>query len=141
MLMLASLALALLTAQHLGLAMDDELQQLREPLMGPGRRARLISRRHSTLGRRSDDPPPSWISINPLRDLEPLPKVHYNNQGIDGSYMTRAGHGPTGTSLEMLVDYARITGSFPALLDTAGTLNTAGVHFTASQLGSNLVLG
>ena len=94
-----------------------------EPPMGAGRRARLAERQHQATG--SADPPPSWITVNPLRDLKPLPKIHYNNQGIDGSYLTKAGHGAPGTSLEMMVDYARITGAFPALLDTAGTLETS----------------
>jgi hypothetical protein len=88
-----------------------------EPQMGPGRQARLLSRLRPANAT-STDPPPTWITRNPLRDLKPLPKVHYNNEGIDGSYITETGHGPSsGASLQMMVDYARITGSFPALLD------------------------
>eukprot|EP01045_Picozoa_sp_COSAG04_P048789 COSAG04_NODE_18903_length_430_cov_0.555891_1_plen_91_part_10 len=68
-----------------------------EPPMGPGRRARLASRAHQQRQRQpqqaSDPPPlPTWITVNPLKDLPPLPKVHYNNEGIDGSYI--AGNNP-----------------------------------------------
>ena len=72
--------------------------------------------------------PPTWVSVNPLSELAALPKVHYAYQGIDGSYIN--GH-PNGLNAswavanETMVDYARIMGSFPALMDRRNSLDTA----------------
>jgi hypothetical protein len=83
--------------------------------------------------------PPTYITTNPLRSLPPLPKVHHLCEGIDPVYL----NGPFGgdsqcqyhpqschsnftreDSWALLVDYARITGAFPAMRDAAGTFDT-----------------
>ena len=71
------------------------------------------------------------VTVNPLRELEPLPQVHYSYQGIDSSYIL----GEHGTMLSTMVDYARIMGSFPATLDDTNSLDTAvEICRNASQL-------
>ena len=59
---------------------------------------------------------PTWITINPLRGLPALPKIHHVSEGIDSSYLNpgpaRPGRNTTrAISRALLADFARITGS------------------------------
>ena len=73
-----------------------------------------------------------------MRDLPPLPKRHHIYQGIDGSYVDGypGGAGASAAvAMQMMVDFARITGAFPALEHPPGTLDTAvSICLNASKL-------
>jgi hypothetical protein len=83
----------------------------------------------SNSGRSNDEvPTPTYITTNPLKDLPALPKVHHLCEGIDPTYLNGPWPHSNWTRVDswaLLVDYARITGAFPSMKDTAGTLDTA----------------
>jgi hypothetical protein len=67
---------------------------------------------------KTDDEAPAsnFVRVNVLRDLPPLPKVHHMYGGLPSCYIdpTQCPPGANATNLEMMVDFARIMGSFPA---------------------------
>lgn len=84
-------------------------------------------------------PAATWVTTNPLRGLGELPKVHNMWEGIDPSYLDPPpGRNTTrAASLALMVDFARIMGSFPAIADAAGTFDTAvEICINASRLHS-----
>ena len=75
---------------------------------------------------RTAAPQPTYITTNLLYSLPPLPKVHNMWEGIDHSYLSPPPVRNTTkrASLELMVEFARIMGSFPVMLDADGTYDT-----------------
>jgi hypothetical protein len=90
--------------------------------------ARLLApSRRKILASLESDAPPTYITVNPLRHLQALPKRHHIYQGIDGSYIDGfpgGANASAGVAMQMMVDFARITGSFPAIEHPPGTHDT-----------------
>ena len=119
-----ALRLALVATCCCGTTSQVQGVTIREPsLPSP-----LAPSRRLILESMESDAPPTYITTNPLRDLPPLSKRHHIYQGIDGSYMDGHPNGVNASAdvaLQMMVDFARITGSFPAFHGADGTLDTA----------------